>query len=246
MSVPASTPVYRVTLLGRFEVAERTMAFWFEKPPGFSFKAGQFVDVTLVNPPESDGEGDTRAFSLASAPHEDRLMVATRLRDTAFKRVLKAMDPGAAVHLEGPFGNLTLPTDSTRPTVLIAGGIGITPFRSMLLHRAHEGFPAPVCLVYSNRRPEDAPFLDELQDLQKSSPNYTFIGTMTAMEKSGRTWHGHAGKLDRDFLLKIVSGLKAPLCYVAGPPGMVHGIQTMLREAAIPPKDIHTEDFAGY
>jgi ferredoxin-NADP reductase len=196
MSVPANTPIYRVALLGRIEVAERTMALWFDKPPGFSFKAGQFVDLTLLDPPETDGEGDTRAFSLASAPHEDRLMVATRLRDTAFKRVLTSLAPGATVRLEGLFRNLTLPTDSTRPTVLIAGGKGITPFRSMLVHRAHEGFPAPVCLVYSNRRPEEAPFLDELQDLQKSGPNYTFIGTMTAIEKSGRPWHGHTGKLD--------------------------------------------------
>src|ERR671913_578069 len=82
-------PIYKTKLKSRQEIAGGTMAFHFKKPEGFAYKAGQFADYTLINPSETDAEGNTRAFSLASAPYEDDLMVATRMRDTAFKRVLK-------------------------------------------------------------------------------------------------------------------------------------------------------------
>ena len=76
-------------LMRREEVAEGTMAFHFEKPPGFNFKAGQSADVTLTNPPDTDAEGNTRTFSIASPPFENELVFTTRMRDTAFKRSLK-------------------------------------------------------------------------------------------------------------------------------------------------------------
>ncbi|HYM09410.1 MAG TPA: FAD-dependent oxidoreductase, partial [Bryobacterales bacterium] len=149
-------------LRNRFEVAERTMAFQLEKPAGWTFKAGQAIDMTLLNPPETDAEGNTRAFSLASAPHDPDLLVATRLRDTAFKRVLPTLPLGTQVKIEGPFGNLTLHNNVARPAVILAGGIGITPFRSMVVRAAQEKLAHRIFLFYSNRRPEDAAFLDEL------------------------------------------------------------------------------------
>ena len=85
--IPVSA--YASRLLNRVEVAEDTMAFHFEKPPGFAFKPGQSADLTLLNPPETDSEGNVRTFSIASAPFEDQLTFATRMRDTAFKRSLR-------------------------------------------------------------------------------------------------------------------------------------------------------------
>src|SRR5262249_1543439 len=87
-------------LLSRVEVAEGTMAFHFEKPAKFDFKPGQSVDLTLLNPPETDSEGNVRTFSIASAPFEDQLMFATRMRDTAFKRSLKKVPLGTAVKMD--------------------------------------------------------------------------------------------------------------------------------------------------
>src|ERR1017187_7240778 len=97
-STPAS-PVTLSKLVSRQEVAERTIAFRFEKPTNWTFKAGQCLDMTLLDPSETDAEGNTRTFSIASAPHEETLMVATRMRDTAFKRVLKTMPLGSAVKI---------------------------------------------------------------------------------------------------------------------------------------------------
>ena len=101
-------PNYKVKLKYKREIAEGTMAFHFEKPAGFVYKAGQFANCTLINPAETDAEGNTRAFSLASAPYEDDLMVATRMRDTAFKRVLKTMEPGTEVAPDAPHGSFPL------------------------------------------------------------------------------------------------------------------------------------------
>ena len=132
MNTAAALPGFICKLEDRKEVAEGTMAFWFEKPSGWTFKAGQYLDMTLLDPPETDSEGNVRSFSIASAPHEETLMVATRMRDTAFKRALKTMSFGTAVKIEGPSGDLILQNEVTRTVVFLAGGIGITPFRSIV------------------------------------------------------------------------------------------------------------------
>ncbi len=228
MSTTATPTGYQVRLRGRHQVAERSMAFEFEKPAGFTFKAGQFVEVTLIDPPETDAEGNGRAFSIASAPHEDILLVATRMRDTAFKRVLAAMKLGATVRVEGPFGDLVLHNNSARTAVLLAGGIGITPFRSIVLRAAREKLPHRVFLFYSNRRPEDAPFLEELRDTEAQNPNYTFVGTITEPEKSRHPWRGETGFINADMLSRYSKDVVSPVYYIAGPPAMVSGLRAML------------------
>ena len=108
MSTTAVSPVTMAKLLSRHEVAEGTTAFRFEKPSNWTFKPGQYLDMTLLDPAETDAEGNVRSFSIASTPHEDTLMVATRMRDTAFKRALNTMPLSSAVKIEGPSGSLTL------------------------------------------------------------------------------------------------------------------------------------------
>ena len=246
MGEAASENGYSITLTERRLVAEGTMAFYFDKPTQFAFTPGQFVDLTLPEPSETDAAGNTRAFSIASAPQESTLMVATRLRDTAFKRELQRMPIGSIVRLEGPFGKLVLHADQTRPAVFLAGGIGITPFRSMVVQAAMQRSPHPMVLFYSNRRPEDAPFLDELQALQDKNPHYRFVGTMTEPEKSSRPWQGERGYLNAALLSKHLGNVEKPIYYVVGPPGMVGALRTMLKEARIEDSDIRTEKFAGY
>ncbi|MDF0643817.1 MAG: FAD-dependent oxidoreductase [Nitrospira sp.] len=246
MSVEAWSTTYRVKLIDRYEVAENTMAFRFEKPAHFTFTPGQFIDMTLVDSPETDAKGNKRTFSIASSPEDDILMVATRLRNTAFKRVLRTMSLGTQVSIEGPFGDLILHTDATRPAVFLAGGIGITPFRSILLHAAKAELSHHLVLIYSNRRPEDAAFFDELEALQRDNPRYTFVGTMTQAEHSYRSWQGERGKVSRHMLDKLLKDLVGPIYYVAGPPRMVGSLQSMLTEAGVKNEDIRAEEFFGY
>jgi ferredoxin-NADP reductase len=235
-----------IRLKGKSEVAEGTMAFYFERPTGFQFKAGQFVDFTLVNPPETDEEGNTRSFSIASAPYEDDLMIATRMRDTAFKRILKTLAAGSEIQMEGPFGGLTLHEDAKRPAVFLTGGIGVTPFRSIALQTTHERSPHLLWMFYSNRRPEDAAFLDELTKLQTEKSNFKLVSTMTNVAESRRHWNGETGYIDKQMLSKYIDELSGPIYYIAGPPAMVDGMTKLLSDAGVKATDIRSEEFFGY
>jgi ferredoxin-NADP reductase len=246
MSTVEAAPALIAKLVSRQEVAEQTLAFRFEKPPAFSFKPGQSVDMTLIDPPETDAEGNTRSFSIASAADEDTLLFATRLRGSAFKRVLATMPLGTAVKIDGPFGNLTLHNNASRAAVALAGGIGITPFRGMIVRAAHEKLPHRIYLFYSNRRPEDAAFLPELQDLEKLNPNYKLIATMTGLEKSQRPWHGETGFIDKPMLDRFLQGAPSPVYYTAGPPAMVKAMQSLLNQCGVDDDDIRVEEFPGY
>lgn len=245
-TAPPAWPIFEAKLKSRDLVAERTMAFHFEKPSSFVFTPGQFIDIDLLNPPETDGEGNTRGFSVSSAPYEDTIMVTTRLRDTAFKRVLKNMPLDGEVKIEGPFGNLRLHNDVKRAAVFLSGGIGVTPFRSILLDAAHRGLSHHIFLFFSNHRPEDAPFLDELQLLEERNANYKFIGTMTSMEKSKIPWQGERGVINKEMLDRHLKDATSPIYYITGPPGMVKGIHFMLKGAGVDDDDIRIEEFTGY
>jgi ferredoxin-NADP reductase len=237
---------YQSKLLSRVEVAEGTMAFHFEKPSEFDFKAGQSADLTLSNPPETDSEGNTRIFSIASSPFENRLMFTTRMRDTAFKRSLTRIPIGTGVKIDSPMGSFTLHKNSAKPAVFLAGGIGITPFLSIVRQADHDRLPHKLHLFYSNRRPEDAPFLDTLQMLEKSNPNFQLVCAMTKMAQSRKEWKGETGLIDQEMLSRHLNNLQGPIYYIAGPPAMVAGLRKMLVSADIDEDDIRTEDFAGY
>ena len=239
-------PKYETTLARNETVAEGTMAFHLAKPAGFAFKPGQSMNVSLIEPPETDAKGNNRTFSIVSAPHENELVIATRMRDTAFKRVLKSMPAGGRVSLRGPAGMFTLDPTDARPAVFLAGGIGITPFVSMLRGAAHSGLARDLWLFYSNRRPEDAAFLDELMSLPKRNSRLHFVGTMVEMDKSSRPWSGEKGFLDRAMLERHLKGLAANVYYIAGPPGLVEAMQKMLTSAGVVEDAINTDEFFGY
>ncbi|GJL55638.1 MAG: hypothetical protein NPIRA02_27700 [Nitrospirales bacterium] len=228
------------------EVAHKTMALYFERPPDFRFDAGQCIELRVLDPPETDAVGDTRVFTIASAPSENGLMVVTRVRDTAFKRVLMQMPLQTMVNIEGPFGKLTFPEHIEKPLVFLAGGIGITPFRSMLINAVGNQHAHSVILFYANRRPEDASFLLELEDLQKTLPNYTFVPTMTQPKHSHVSWTGEIGYVDQAMLKRYVRRIVSPLYYIVGPSAMVRHYRSMLGTAGVREHDIRTEEFIGY
>jgi len=242
------TPIvgYESKLLSRVELAEGTMAFHFEKPSGFNFKAGQSADVTLIDPQETDAEGNTRTFSIASPPFENELLFTTRMRDTAFKRSLKKVPLATEVKISSAAGSFTLHKNRAKPAVFLAGGIGITPFLSIVQQAHHDRLPHKLYLFYSNRRPEDTPFLGTLQNLEKMNPNFHLICTMTEMSKSSKEWKGETVAIDREMLSRHLATLQGPIYYSAGPPDMVAGMRAMVVSAGIDEDDIRTDDFAGY
>jgi len=232
--------VAEITLRRRQTVAEGTVAFYFDKPAGFTHEAGQNAMFTLINPAEDDASGPTRPFTIASAPHEPELMIATRMRASAFKRTLAAASLGTKVEMEGPAGVMVLHEDAARPAVFLAGGIGITPFLAMARDAAKRRLPHRLVLFYSNRRPRDAAFLPELERLQ--GPNFKLIATMTDVPD----WPGEKRRISRELLAAHLPDLREPVYYFAGPPGMTMAVQGMLKDLGVSEDDMRSEEFYGY
>lgn len=238
---------HTVRLIAHHWIAEGTMAFHLEKPAEFIHRPGQAMDLILSRQHTDNHSVDTRhAFSIVSAPHEDELVIATRMRDSIFKRTLGSLSIGTLVQIEGPFGSLTLHENTACAGVLIAGGIGVTPFISMLRHATKHQTPQDLLLLYSNRRPEDAAFLAELQQLEAQNPRFRLSATMTDMERSAQSWGGATRKIDSAWIKQAVAGLTDPLFYVSGPPTMVAAVRQMLVTAGMDEEDVRSEEFYGY
>jgi ferredoxin-NADP reductase len=239
-------PPYKIRLKAHKTLCAGTAALHFEKPDGFEFQAGQFANFSLLPPQGSELRGNTRTLSIASAPHERNLMVAMRVRSTAFKRTLNSSPVGTELLLQGPYGRLTFPANGGRPAVLLAGGIGITPFRSLVWSETASLFPRRILLFYSVRIPEEAAFLEELREMEQYNPRYKLICTVTQPENAKMPWLGETGRISIQLLSKWIPDLRFPIYYVAGPPSMVNGLRQMLIGAGIAEEDIRAEEFFGY
>ena len=233
-------------ILSSREIADGTREFHLERPQDFNYEAGQTIDLTLIDPVDMDAEGPVRTFSLVSAPHEKDLVFATRMRDTAFKRSIRDFKAGMKLTWDGPYGSFTLHKNATKPAVFLAGGIGITPFMSIIKHAVHERLPHEMYLFHSNNRPEDSPFFDELTAIDRSTPNFHFIPTMTAMDKSAQSWSGETGFITAEMIQRQVGDISKPVYYLAGPPGFVTAMRNMLKKAGADEDNIRFEEFPGY
>jgi len=226
------------------EVAEGTLNVKFDLlGEKVSFKPGQHLDVTLINPPYTDAEGDQRTFSINNPPSESSyLSITTRIRDSAFKRSLRDLPIGTEVEIDSIRGVFVLPEKEKRPLVFIAGGIGITPFLSMLRHLAKTGFKQKVTFLYSNHDVKSTPYLDELEKIEEENSNFKLILTMTR----DQNWKGESRHIDSSFIKEYFPKGNDNFYLVAGPPEMVEAVFNSLLEAGVESKNIRTENFSGY
>jgi ferredoxin-NADP reductase len=237
---------YQTTLLGRTDVAEGTMAFQFEKPTDFVFNAGQYIDLTISDSRRRPANGLTHAFSIASSPFEERLLVTTRMRNTVFKQTLSILPIGSPARIEGPMGSFRLHKNTARPAVFLAGGIGIAPFLSMLSYATRERLRHSIVLFYANRYLKDAAFMDSVWKLECANPRFRFVPTLTRVTNNNGDWRGKTGHISSEMLVTRVGRLAGPIYYIAGPPTMVTATRRTLSEVGVDEDDIRTEEFAGY
>ena len=237
---------YEMTLVDRQRIARDTMAFWFDtNGTGFGFRAGQHADFVFTHPcMESEGD-NSRTFSLASAPHDKRLvMIAMRMRKTGFKTALKSAALGTKFIVSRPRGSFTLHRDITRPAVFLAGGIGIAPIRSIIHQATQERLPHKLYLFYSNREADDTAFIEEFESLTAQNPNFTFIPTVTGNRTIA--WPYEKGHINREMLSRYLLGLKGPIYYIAGPSGMVTAMTGLLNASGVSDDEMKTEEFGDY
>jgi ferredoxin-NADP reductase len=235
----------RATIKEKRHVARGTLLVLFDLGgEEFDYRPGQYFWVELLDPPYEDEKGPRRHISAVTSPTERGVIgLCTRLRDSAFKRSLAELPVGTAVEVEPPKGKFVLPEDASRPLVFVAGGIGITAFRSMLRYIQDERLPHRVTLIYSNRDRESTPFLDELEDIERTNPNVHLIVTMT----NDGDWPGEQRRLGASFFKEYLGdNLNDARYMVAGPPAMAQAISEELKTAGIDEQLISTDSFTGY
>jgi ferredoxin-NADP reductase len=233
----------RATVAEKREVAKGTLLVLFAVDGYPDYRPGAYFWVELPDRGHQDEKGLRRHISLVTSPTEVGVVgLATRVRETAFKQTLAELELGDEVEVEEPKGSFLLPEDTSVDYAFVAGGIGITVFRSMLRFIADKELPYRVTLVYSNRDRESAAFLDELEELERRIEGLQVMLTMT----DDPEWEGETRHLDADVLRELVGPLDARTFLVAGPPPMTEAVANSLLAAGVPEARVLADKFSGY
>lgn len=237
---------YTLTLKEIRDVAVGTRLFVFDKPAEYVFKAGQYValEVAKVEGIEVDTRGLVRSFSLASAPYEENLYFAMRQGESSFKQIFWQMQPGDTVTITKPVGFFVLPPEEDmRPIVFLAGGIGITPVRSILKQAEYEKSQRHFTLFYANRFVEDAAFFEEIKNV--ALPNFRFVNVLSKSEEPCAPKNDERGYICEPVLKKYVSDIAGCIYYIVGSPQFSEAIEKMLVDLGIPKEQRHMDPFTG-
>ena len=266
---PAASSIYQLTLVEKqkFEGTD-IMSFKFTKQneqkevdqgndkSSLDYTAGQyaFFDIGGVN---NDPKGPIRHFTIASSPTENFIMLSTRIRDTPYKKRLSSLEERAKVKVRGPQGNFVLHEDYSKPAIFLSGGIGVTPFRSMIKYATDKQLPIKIIMFDSNRDEKNILYKNEFDASANSNKNLRIIYTISEEESgqereqisSSNKWERERGRIDEAMLTKYLSDddIKNSIFYSCGPPGMLKAMQKLLQdELHIPKERIKIEEFTGY
>lgn len=222
------------------------------------YKAGQYAAMDLGT--KEDPEGPVRSFTIASSPTEvEFILVSTRIRDTPFKKKLANLEIGTPVKITAPVGSFVLPEgDNSKIVVFLSGGIGVTPFRSMVKYATDNHLPVRIVMFDSNRNEENILYRMDFDQCVRENSNLKIIYTITGegQEKSsssvstaGSNWKGEIGFINKEMITKYMTSdeLEDSIFYVCGPPGMLKAMQKLLQDdLQIPDERIKIEEFTGY
>ena len=238
----------KLKLARKLDEAKGTKSFFWEPEKPVSYIAGQYFYFTIPQLKYPDPRGNTRHFTLSSSPTEGNLLRnTTRIRDeSGYKRTLDELEIGVLIDGEGPNGTFILDEKETGPHVFLAGGIGITPFRSMVKYAADKNLGTKIQLIYSNSIPEEIAFREELLNLSKSWPNLKLDMTITKPEETKEPWQGLTGRVDEALITKLVPDFLQKTFWVCGPPPMVDAMEGALGKLGLSSGKVRSEKFTGY
>lgn len=248
-----STPKeFYLPFLKKEKVAKDTHSFYFDRvkrgfaSEQFDFLPGQYVRMTLdiKNP---DNRGNLRPFTIASSPLEkNHIMITTKIIKSSFKKRLVDLTSQEKVKFFGPMGGFVLKEEEKDSRVFLAGGIGITPFHSMITYAHVKKLSIPITLIVSFSTIEDVVFKEELEDIANKNPHIKVIYTITHPEESKMTWKGETGRISEDLIKKYVPEILTPEYFIVGPPAFVAAIEEVVENMGVPSEKIFIENFTGY
>lgn len=233
-------------LIKKERVAADAYSFYFKRPESYDFKPGQYlrIEIPIENP---DVRGNSRLFTIASSPTEKNfLMITTRIIQSSFKKTLEKMETGTKVKIFGPYGTFTLNEEGQKPYVFLAGGIGVTPFHSMINHIIAKKLFVPITLFTSFRTADDIVYGEEFRKTAKNYKWFKLIETVTRPEESKIPWSGLTGRIDANLIKDSIFDIPNSIFYISGPPAMVDALAETVKSLNIPAENIHVEKFTGY
>jgi ferredoxin-NADP reductase/nitrite reductase/ring-hydroxylating ferredoxin subunit len=219
-----------------------------------NYSAGQFLIMDLGT--KEDPKGATRSFTIASSPTEKEwVLVSTRIRDSLFKLKLSKLDVGASIKITAAFGKFTLPDDHSKPVVFLSGGIGVTPFRSMIKYATDMQLATRITMFDANRNQQNILYREEFDGWSKLNENLKLVYTISNQDVASHglsvssEWKGEKGFIDKSMLARHLSvdEISNAIFYICGPPAMLNAMQKLLsKEFGVPDKRIKVEVFTGY
>ncbi|MBI4092030.1 MAG: FAD-dependent oxidoreductase [Candidatus Levybacteria bacterium] len=221
-------------LIKKEELTRDTYSFYFERASTFEFIPGQYIKMVL-NIENPDDRGTSRFFSIASSPTEkEHLMITTRILKSSFKKTLGSLPIGSEVQMRGPHGTFVLDEQDTKGKVYLAGGIGITPARSMLVYLRDKKIAIPFTLMVSFSNRNEIIFQEELNALSDDARKVAYVVT------------SEDGRIDEEKISKNVPDLLDSLFYISGPGGFVEAMEKLAKSMGVREENIKSEDFPGY
>lgn len=238
----------QLKLINKAEQGQGTKSFFWEPEKPVTFRPGQFFYFTLPELKYEDPRGTTRHFTISSSPTEgNELVFTTKLRGgSGYKRTLDELPMGAVIDGEGPNGTFILDSDNVEPNIFIAGGIGITPFRSMIKFATDKKLSTQIHLIYSNSTPDEIAFQDDLRNMAMENPNFKMDITITHPEEVKEKWQGLTGRVNEELIRSLTPEVDSSVFWVCGPPSMVDGIEEVLEKMNISSDNIRSEKLTGY
>lgn len=230
----------------KLQIAPDIMDFVFKPPERLRYSAGQYFEWTFQHP-QTDSRGNRRYFTLASSPTEDTLRIGVKFYEggSSYKKSLQKMDekvPIVAAQLAGEF---ILPNDKTKKLVFVAGGIGVTPFRSMLKYLIDTKEKRDIIVLFSNKYESDIVYKDILDQAERELGIRT-VYTLTDTDKISPTWTGEKGRISSEIIQKNIPDWRERFFYLSGPHAMVVGFETTLRQMGLPASLIKKDFFPGF
>lgn len=240
---PKTTRILR--LKAKVQLAPDVYDFIFAPTQKFAFAPGQYMEWTLGHT-HSDNRGNRRYFTLASSPTEDHVRLGVKFyqNSSSFKNALLAMDERSEIVATQVAGDFVLPDDPNQKCVFIAGGIGITPFRSMIKYLVDTQQRRPIVLVYANKTVNDIVYKDVLDQAQQQVGIKT-IYTVTDTRALPPSWRGHVGQISPQLIMDEVPDYMDCVFYISGPPRMVDSFKALLHQLHIKDNQIKTDFFSG-
>ncbi len=225
-------------------VAHETYSFHFDlSRTNLDFFPGQYVRITLPFQ-ANDGRGTSRFLTVSSSPLvKEKLIITTKSGPSDFKKALFALEPQQKVDFFGPMGGFYFRETIMQKHVFLAGGIGITPFWSMIQYIAAKQLTMPVTLIVSFSTPSDILYMNELNQISHRQSNIQIIHTITSPKA---LWKGERGRISEKLIRKYIPNISEPLYFIVGSLKMVTDTEDLLVNMGIPQQQIRLEQFTGY